>query len=323
MNNKAIVVSLLLNTCIATHVHANTLDNNYFYFGSKFNILQPNYINKKSDLFNFKNLYNNYWSHSLYGFLIGYQNNSYFGFEISYNDPFINQEKINNIFKQEKNFRLEKNYLSSIKKVEDKESEEEEKINQIQMQQINESQTSYVNFSNSNPHNSKLLSIRNNNIQKAYGQSEYTSSRTNANRNSKIHDKINIMYPQKNLEIATKISIPVLNSIDIYSRLGCSLNLNQNLLKIRNSDTHYLFKDNIFPLISFGLQYKINKNFYSRIEFEKKITYYSNSKSRNLNSINFNFIWNFQDIFSNNSYHNPLSLKYSNQLKNFTFKKDL
>ncbi|MCW5197727.1 hypothetical protein [Buchnera aphidicola] len=307
MKNKAIVMSLLLNTCIATNVQAHTLNNtNYFYFGSKFNTLQPNHI-EKSDLSNLKNLYTNYWSHSLYGFLIGYQNNSYFGLEISYNDPLNNQENINDIIKKNKKTEvIHSNYRNSQQKVREKQdSEEEAEINKMyESENIGDQ---HVNISHSNSNHNSLFPIKHGQvIKKIYDRSEYINHTNNTNKYSKSNlknNKINIIYPEKNLEITTKVSYPILNSIDVYSRFGCSINLNKNLLTVKNFKKNYLLQDNIFPIVSAGIQYKIHKNLYSRIEFEKKITYYSNTKSKNLNSINFHFIWNFQGIFSNSSHH--------------------
>ncbi|CAL4321982.1 Outer membrane protein A [Buchnera aphidicola (Chaitophorus populicola)] len=315
MKNKAILISILLNTCIATNVYAKEIDNsNYFYFGSKFNILQPNKITK-SDLSNFKNLYDNYWSHSLYGFLMGYQHNAYFGLEISYNNLFTNQNN-NDIIRNDKRVEIFRNrYVGNIRK-------EEQKILEEEQQQINErGNTSNVNTIYSNTNNNSLFSIENNhNVKKT--PNKPAAHITNARKTStylKLHDnksnKINIIYPQKNLEITTRFSYPIFNSIDLYSRIGCAINLNKNILKIKNFNTHYPLKNNVFPVISFGMQYKINQNFYSRIEFEKKITYFNNSKSDNLNSINFHFIWNFQNIFSNN--------KNNNELKSLNFKQEL
>lgn len=379
MKNKAIIISLLLNTCIATNVYAQTIiDNtNYFYFGSKFNTLQPNHIHV-SDIHNLRYLYNNYWSHSLYGFLIGYQSNSYFGLEISYNDPFMNIENPNDIIKKNKSDKINlDNYAESLEQKYAKiNAEEEKKINQKNKQV---SKTSYVNISNSSHSNNPLLSIdkknhtsnnssninnvsnssnidhsisknksntfngninnnsttvRNNSshqnkndtestsntsIKKIKTQSAYVDSASTSQYFQTDYKKINkknIYYPKKNLEITAKFSYPILSSIDIYSRLGCSINLNKHIFEMNNSHSNYSFKNNIFPLASIGIQYKVNKNLYSRIEFEKKITYYSDvTRKNNLNSINFNFIWNFKSIFSHYKYNNiPSSAMFANEL---------
>ncbi|NIH41106.1 MAG: hypothetical protein G8D27_00940 [Buchnera aphidicola (Periphyllus aceris)] len=296
MKNKAIFLAVLLGSSIST-VQAHTkLHINSFYFGSKTSIVQPNHP-KWVDLINLSDVYKNSWKQSLFGVCIGYQSNPYVSFEFSYNDP-INY------------FRNKLNFTNSSKKNEKNVSHDSYLKNLKTPQSITNVQNTPIEKKKSTSpgiypvEEEKVLRHLPPIDKKTAEKTVFKRSYDYAKEQQKVYD----IYPKSNIEITTKLSVPMMTDrINLYSRLGVSVNVYKNFYNDFKKNSRNFLINNAYPVVSAGIQLNLSKNLHSRIEVERKIHLFSNKheKYHDYNSINCNFLWSFKRIlpkFSFNSF---------------------
>ncbi|NIG99423.1 MAG: OmpA family protein [Buchnera aphidicola (Periphyllus acericola)] len=307
MKNKAIFLSVLLGSSIST-VQAHTkLHINSFYFGSKTSIVQPNHP-KWIDLINLSDIYKNSWKKSLFGFCIGYQSNPYVSFELSYNNPinyFNNTSNFVNPSKENDNNVSHDSYLKNLKTP--------QSITHIQNTPIEKKKSTSPGIYP--VEEEKVLRHLPPIDKKTAEKTVFKRSYNYAQEQKKVYN----IYPKPNIEITTKLSLPIItNRINLYSRLGVSVNIYKNFYNDLKQNSRNFLINNAYPVVSAGIQLNLSKNLYSRIEFERKVHLFSNkhAKYHDYNSINFNFLWSFKRIlpeFSLNSF--PFNMLNGNILR--------
>ncbi|WP_343187608.1 hypothetical protein RJT80_01195 [Buchnera aphidicola (Periphyllus koelreuteriae)] len=287
MKHKLIFLSLLLGSSISTAQAENEIPFNPFYIGSSSILVQPNNATW-IDLLNVSDSYKNSWKQSSFGLFMGYRKNKYFSFELSYNNPFVSFPiKLNSINDDEKNHNSNTLYFKNVDEQESKESklnkEKERRKNPLvdRLYPVEQVKKPKHPISNKNTH---IKPIK----KRSYDASHFTFKKYT-------------VYPQPNIEFATKLTIPVTQKIDLYGSAGLSYNL-YNILDINyQTNPRYFIRNNLFPIWSAGIEYKINNHLSSRVEYKKKIYNFTSDSFQynDIHSINFNFTWNFKNIIPN------------------------
>ncbi len=120
------------------------------------------------------------------------------------------------------------------------------------------------------------------------------------------------LFKTQGLNLVSKINLPIFNNLDIYTKLGGiitnSIYSEENKIKKNKKD---FIDTRISPLISLGIEYKINSYLFSRIDYQWIYNIgnkYFLKEEPNNNFLNFNLIYKYKN-----------NIKKNNKIKNLNF----
>ncbi len=137
---------------------------------------------------------------------------------------------------------------------------------------------------------------------------------------------INGFFKTKGITISNKINFNILNNIKLYTKIGwIILKSTSKKINIINNTKNYISYKKISPLTSLGIEYKINNNLYTRLDYQ--FIYNLGQKNifheePNNNLFNINLIYKLNNFSFNkikNIFKNKINLKNNNN-KNIDIK---